>query len=235
MSFAIACRKCGALSGPSVGVCPFCKSIFDEGSGPSDLNVGVFLDLYKKGRLAHALLLGDELYKSKSPESKEPVFVLAFVQLLIEVDAPGSKIRTVISDHLLIESEDRQNLRQELFNLVELLDARSAFKKGLNDQGEITVKNLLRRWPHSAHAHFLLGAHYLWEERELQLALTHLEWAVRLRPEFLRAWAGLGLTYSKIGNAQMSNSAFQRCLALETDPAMKEEIQKQLQHLRRAA
>ncbi|MSP19165.1 MAG: hypothetical protein EXR74_06295 [Bdellovibrionales bacterium] len=115
----------------------------------------------------------------------------------------------------------------DVIDYMEIVEARNNLKKGLNDIGEIALKNLLRRSPKNIHAHFILGTHLFWKDSESTMAIPHLETCVRLHPNFLRAWGCLGAIYKKMGNAQLAQMAFQKCAAIETNQSMKEFFEKQ--------
>jgi cytochrome c-type biogenesis protein CcmH/NrfG len=105
---------------------------------------------------------------------------------------------------------------------LEILEAKNCLKKGINDAGEVMLKNVLRRSPKNVHAHFLLGTHLFWVDSESPMAIPHLETCVRLQPYFLRAWGCLGAIYKKMGNAQLAQMAFNKCASIETNPSMRE-------------
>lgn len=110
----------------------------------------------------------------------------------------------------------------ELIDYLEIVEAKGLLKNGPNDAGSLLLKNILRRSPKNVHAHFVLGAHLFWTDHEPSLAIPHLETCVRLHPNFLRAWGCLGAIYKKLGNHQLSQMAFQKCAAIETNPGMKD-------------
>ena len=94
MSFELICPNCGAPSSPSVGVCPFCKTILTSKKHSKDSPTITNINkLYSEGKLEQALLM------VKSAENKKPNllnnvrFILLYVKILIEVDGPSSKIR----------------------------------------------------------------------------------------------------------------------------------------------
>jgi len=115
----------------------------------------------------------------------------------------------------------------ELTDYLEIVEAKNNLKKGLNDTGEMMLKNLLRRSPNNLHAHFILGTHLFWADNESTMVIPHLETCVRLHPNFLRAWGCLGAIYKKMGNGQLAQMAFQKYVTIETNQGMKEFFEKQ--------
>lgn len=222
MSFDVFCKGCGAPSSPSVGICPFCKTVMVKNDGSNMKTNESFITAYKEGKLEQALSLGTEMIKIK-PELKDDLFfVFTLVKVLIESEAPSSQIRS-----LLVQAHLSAPENTEFIDYLEIVEARNVLKKGFNDSGEIMLRNLLRRSPNNVHAHFILGAHLFWMDNQPTLAITHLETCVRLHPNFLRAWGCLGAIYKKIGNEQLAQNAFQKCLNIETNEKMKEFFQKQ--------
>lgn len=217
MSFGLVCGHCGAPSGPAVGVCPYCKSVFTGGKAkkepPTVSNIRAH---YDKGELDRALSLAVALEKGKPDLLLNPRFALLFAQILIETEGPSSKARAVLQKALL-EHPGEAVLQEYL----ELLHAKANLCHGRNDAGEGALKNILQRNPHNAHAAFLLGSHLFWVEGETRAALVHLERAVKNRPNFLRALACLAALYREMGAVPQARKLFQRCAALEKEPVMK--------------
>ncbi len=222
MSFTVICSGCGAPSSPSVGICPFCKTVMASSGGEDKQSLDVLIKLYADGKLERALSLGNAMYKEKPQLKKDLLFVLTFVKVLLDSEAPSSRIRSLLAEAHLANPEST-----DLADYLEILDAKNNLKKGLNDAGEVTLKNLLRRSPNNVHARFILGAHLFWSDSESAMAIPHLETCVRLHPNFLRAWGCLGAIYKKMGNPQLAEMAFQKCVELETDQNWKEFFQKQ--------
>lgn len=221
MSFEVNCSGCGASSGPSVGICPFCKRIMTSPLDKNSEKENSVLKIYESGRLDLALSLAKKMYMS-DPESKnDPGFLLIYVKILIDSEGPTSFIQSLLAEAHLLDPK-----RKDILDYLELVEAKGYLKKGLNDTGETQLRNLLRRTPHNVQAHFILGTHLFWMDEEMQLAIPHLETCVRLAPNFLRAWGCLGAIYKKMGNSQLSMRAFQKCVDLEPNARMKEYFEK---------
>lgn len=221
MSFQLICTGCGAASGPSVGICPFCKTVM---TSPGDKNFeqeNSVTQLYEKGRVDLALSLAKKMF-SGDPESKKDVrFLVLYAKILLDTEGPTSLIKSILAEAHLIEPTN-----QDILDYLDLMEARGYLKKGINDPGEVQLRNLIRRSPNNLHAHFLLGSHLFWIDEQLQMAIPHLETCVRLSPNFLRAWGCLGAIYKKMGNPQLAMRAFQKCAELESDSEMKEYFQQ---------
>jgi predicted Zn-dependent protease len=222
MSFDVVCSGCGAPSSPSVGICPFCKTVMAANDGKEKHSIDSFIKLYNDGKLERALGLGTEMYKAKPELKSDLAFVLTFAKVLIESEGPSSKIRSVLAEAHLVTPES-----VDVIDYLEIVEAKNNLKKGLNDTGEIALKNLLRRSPKNVHAHFVLGTHLFWMDNESATAIPHLETCVRLHPNFLRAWGCLAAIYRKMGNNQLAQMAFQKCATIETNQSMKEFFEKQ--------
>lgn len=227
MSFELICTGCGAASGPSVGICPFCKTVM---TSPNDNNFeqqNSISQLYENGRLDLALTLAKKMY-NYDPESKKDVgFLLLYAKILIVTEGPTSLIKSVLSEAYLFDPSNK-----DVLDYLELIEAKSYLKKGLNDTGEVQLQNLIRRSPNNLHAHFILGTHLFWADEQSQMALPYLETCVRLSPNFLRAWGCLGAIYKKMGNPQLAMRAFQKCAELEPETKMKEYFQQQIKSLK---
>ncbi len=217
MSFDSICHGCGAPSGPSVGICPFCKTVMSVAAGTDDPSIKTLAELHQRGQLERALCLGLEMESQKPAVKNDLSFVIPYVQILIESEGPSSKIRSLLTSAQMHHPEN-----PELINYLEILAARSLLRKGPNDEGELMLRNILKRSPKNVHAHFILGAHMFWIDNESALSISHLETSVRLHPNFLRAWGCLGAIYKKLGNAPLSKMAFGKCAKLETNLKMKE-------------
>lgn len=216
MSFEQVCSGCGAASGPSVGVCPFCKTIMVSSNDGNYQQEKSVTQLYEKGRLDLALLLAKKLYSEDAESKKDVSFLMLFAKILIESEGPSSLIRSALADaHLLDPSNPN------ILDYLELMEIKRYLDKGPNDPGEVQLKNLIRRSPGNVHAHFMLGTHFYWTDDEPLMAIPHLETCVRLSPGFLRAWGCLGAIYKKLGNSQLAMRAFQKCAELETESRMK--------------
>tara|TARA_B110001454_G_scaffold218991_1_gene248976 strand:- start:10057 stop:10752 length:696 start_codon:yes stop_codon:yes gene_type:complete len=226
MSFEVICPGCGALSGPSVGVCPFCKTVMSNSSNEKFAQSKSLAEIYESGRLDLALSLARKLYL-EDPDSKTNIgFILLFVKILIETDAPSMQIRSVLSEARLIDPSNG-----DVLDYIEFIDAKNMLKKGYDDNGERQLKSILRRSPKHLQAHFLLGTHLFWIDEQTQQAIPHLETCVRLAPNHLRSWGCLGAIYRKLGNSQLAKAAFKRCIELETNVTMKSFFEKQIRDI----
>jgi len=222
MSFEIVCSGCGAPSSPSVGMCPFCKTVMAAVGGKDKQTLAAFNKLYQEGRLDRALALGNDLFKSK-PALKENIpFVLSLVKVLLESEGPSTRINGMLAEAYMQYPENA-----EITEYMEIMDAKNSLKKGVEDVGEQMLKAVLRRSPNNFHAHFILGTHMFWQKKEVASAIPHLESCVRLHPNFLRAWACLGAIYKQMGNAPLAQRAFAKCAQLETHAEMKQFFTKQ--------
>lgn len=221
MSFSLLCQSCGAASGPSVGICPFCKAVFKAKGPLENPSVKAMRDHFQKGELAQALSLGAIAEKEKPKLLENSAFVLLYAQVLLESEAPSSKIRAMLQ-RALMESPNEQALHEYL----EIVNAKSNFSREKDDAGELALKNLLQRSPQNPHAAFFLGSHLFWVEKDSRAGLVYLEQSVKNRPNFLRALACLGALYGTIGAEAKAKKIFQRCVTLEKNPEMKKYFQR---------
>jgi tetratricopeptide (TPR) repeat protein len=223
MSFEVTCSGCGAASGPSVGVCPFCKTVMASVHDKNSEQKKSVLEIYESGRLDLALAFAKKMFMSDPESKKDASFILLYVKILLETEGPTSLIKGLLAEAHLFNPKEKN-----IIDYIELVEAKDSLKKGLNDAGEIQLKNLLRRSPSNVHAHFILGTHLFWMDEQMEMAIPHLETCVRLAPKFLRAWGCLGAIYKKLGNSQLSCRAFQKCIELEPNSNMKEFFQKEI-------
>ena len=223
MSFELVCPQCGAPSSPSVGVCPFCKSVMSHEPCGDSPSIELIHRYYEQGRLESALELGSRMLKSNENLKASLNFIHTYLKVLFEAEAPISQMRSLISEALLHHPGD-----STLIDYLEILEAKRGLRKGLNDQGEVLLRALLRRSPQNAHAHFILGAHLFWTDSEPTMAIPHLEACVRLHPSFLRAWGCLGAIYKKLGHRGLAQQAFRKCLEIETEPKMRALFEQEL-------
>lgn len=227
MSFELICPGCGASSGPSVGVCPFCKTVLASVDGAESGHEGSVATIYESGKLDMALTLAKKLYETDEKLKKDVSFLLLYAKILIDTEGPTSLVRSVLAEaHLYAPSN------QEVLDYLEVMEARQYLKKGLNDNGEVRLKKLLRRSPQNVHAHFFLGTHLFWVDEQMEMAIPHLETCVRLSPNFLRAWGCLGAIYKKMGHSQLAERAFQKCLDLEPETKMREYLTREIESLK---
>lgn len=216
MNFDIVCANCGALSSPSIGVCPYCKSVMIT---DAEKKIPVIVDIKKffnDGRLEQALLLAKTLETQKSDALKSKEFALLYAQILFEADGPSTKIKSILNQALIDNSSDPQ-----LLEYLEVAEAESNLSRNKDDAGEVALSNIIRRSPENAQALFLMGTHLFWVEKDAQRALKYLEQCVRLRPNFFTAKVCLIRVYKTL---KMDDLAVRFCneFALKaTDPEMK--------------
>jgi predicted Zn-dependent protease len=229
MSFDLICSSCGAPSGPSTGVCPFCKAVLDAGAASeSDRSLNDLKRLYREGALARALALGATLESSKPKLLENVSFLVLFAKILLESEGPTTKIKGLLGKAYALKSED-----SEVTDYLEITEAKSMLVRDKDDAGEQRLKDLLRRSPDNVHALFFLGAHLFWMCDDSGTAIRLLERCVSRHPGFLRAWGCLGAIYEKLGNAPLSAKAFQRCVALESEPGMKAFFKSKVEAVKR--
>jgi cytochrome c-type biogenesis protein CcmH/NrfG len=229
MSFDLICPNCGAPSGPSVGVCPFCKTTLSGIIRKEDQTITSIRRLYRDGKIDRALVLSNVLEREKPKMLENVGFLLLFAKILIETEGATSKIRNLLTKAFLLDPEN-----EEASEYLEIIDAKTQLKKGLNDLGEQTLKNIIRRSPTNPHALFLLGTHLFWTEGLTSEAIKHLERCLEVRPNFLRAWACLGTIYRQIGQPALAVRAFRRCTALETNQRMRDYFKGMIESSRSA-
>ncbi len=215
MSFDLICSNCGATSGPSVGVCPFCKNILSSAGADESATLTSFRKAFMDGKLEVALSIGRELEKAKPKLRKDRGFAVTYAQVLIEAEAPSSQVKALIMEALMEEES------AVLQDYMDLLQAKGLLSHEAEDAGEVMIKTILRRSPRNAHANFLLGSHLFWVEKKPSEAVKYLEACVRERPNFLRAVACLGALYQTLGNGTLAEKSFRRCRDLETSVPMK--------------
>ncbi len=216
MSFDVVCEGCGAVSGPSVGMCPFCKTVqYRQGAEMAGQNSVV--EFYQKGNVELALSLAKKLYSKDEKSKKDISFLLLYAKILLETEGPDSLINSLLTEGLLLDSQN-----SELKDYLELSQARPNLKKGIDDLGELALKNILRRSPDNIHALFLLGSHLYWVDSSYISSVHYLERCVQLAPKFLRAWGCLSVVYKKLGNVQLCHRSLQKCIEIETNPNMKQ-------------
>lgn len=224
MSFEINCPNCAAPSNPSVGICPYCKTILaPKGErGKVDTTVTALKKKYREGKLGFVLRSCDQMLRNK-PKYKENVdFLIFYVKVLIQADASTSKIRTVLSWLSLYAAD---NL--EAIDLIELVEAKDQFTDEKDDLGEQKMRALIKRDPNNYLAHFLLGAHLYWVEKDYRQAIIHLEKTVQSHKGFLRAWGCLGALYKSIGQFTQGQQAFLKAAELESESSMRQFFKEQ--------
>jgi len=217
MSFNAICSNCGAPSSPSVGVCPFCKSVMTQKKSVDTPTISKLRELYIKGDIEKALLLARQAEKEKPKLLENASFILLYVQTLIETDGPSSKTKALLTQAYLKDAENAQ-----LSEYREIVEAKSHLSHEKNDMGEQALVNIMRRSPKNPHALFLLGTHLCWIENEYPRAIQLLERCVVLRPNWLKANGCLAALYIKVGNETLSQRYMRRCVTLSKDAKTKE-------------
>ncbi|MBI3324289.1 MAG: hypothetical protein HYZ92_03320 [Candidatus Omnitrophica bacterium] len=219
MNFETICQNCGAPSSPAVGVCPYCKAVMvkDREEEKRTPAISKVRSLFNEGDVEQALVLAQTLETQKPDAAKGAEFALLYAQILIEVDGPSSKTRSVLN-HALAESPSDERLVEYL----EIVEAESNLSHDNGDAGEVALANVIRRSPDSAHALFLLGSHLFWAERDTQRSLTYLQRCVQLRPNFLRAKACLAAIYKTLNLDHHAERLLKECAAKTSDRGMKE-------------
>lgn len=219
MNFEIACSNCGAVSSPVVGVCPFCKSIMTKAADGTkqDASVPFIQSLYDDGKLEQALALA-AAFEKQDPESvKNANFVLLYVQIQLEVDAPSSKTRSILNQALVANPS-----HPDLLEYLEVVEAEFHLTRESGNEGEVALANIIRRSPKNVHALFLLGRYLFWVEGDPQRALKYLESCVRLRPNFIRAKACLAAVYNALNMKDVAARLMSECSAKASDSSTKE-------------
>ena len=96
MSFELVCESCGALSGPSVGMCPFCKSVLSrpdsEITGQDSL-----LQMYNSGRVDISLNLASKIFQENPKAKQDLSFLMLYVKILVETEGPSSLINSLLT------------------------------------------------------------------------------------------------------------------------------------------
>ncbi len=218
MSFDFVCESCGAPSSPSTGICPYCKSRFSK-SDKEVPAVTSIKELYAAGRYVEALAAAEFVEKKNSEESSKSEFVLLYVQILLDCDAPIYKMQSLLN--VLLMQEPQNKAAREYLDIVQ---ANSALRPGCVDPGEIALRKVLSDSPNNVHALFLLGAHLFWEENNLVESARLMEKCVMLRPNMKRSWGCLAALYKKQGNKVLQKKAAEKFLSLETSPKIRQFI-----------
>lgn len=222
MAFPIVCYNCGAPSGPSVGVCPYCKS--PQASAKGDSASAVELQkMYDDGMFERALPLANQAYQSKPELKKDLNFMLLYAKIMLNCEAPSSRVRSIMAEIYTYYPQ-----QPDVMNYIEILEARLQLKKGAGDSGELLLKGVLRKSPENFHANFFLGTHYVWTEAQPMIALPYLETCVRIMPKSVRSWGCLGAAYRQLGQETAAVNAFQKAMALETSSDMKKFFEEQI-------
>jgi len=216
MSFETVCSGCGAPSSPSVGVCPFCKCIMTNKKSKDAPTISKIRELFDAGDIEKSLLLARQAEEKNPKLLDNAAFLLLYIQILIEADAPSSKVRALLTQSYLKDVENAQ-----LSEYREILEAKNNLSHEKNDIGEQALENIIRRSPKNAHALFLLGSHLCWVENEYARAIQLLERCVVLRPNWLKANGCLTALYSKTDNEVLTQKYIRRCVTLSKDARTK--------------
>ncbi len=217
MNFEIVCSHCGASSSSAVGVCPYCKSVMVSEEEKENPSITKIKNYYSEGNLNQSLLLADQLASSKPEMLTNANFVLLYVQILLEADAPSGKIKSI-----LLHALNDNPAHPQLLEYIELAECESNLSHEKDDAGEIGLANIIRRSPGNVHALFILGAHLFWIEKDTQRALRYLEQCVRQRPNFVRAKACLAAVYKDLNMIDYAARLMKECAAQTTNKSTKE-------------
>ncbi len=216
MSFDIVCANCGAQSSPTIGVCPYCKSVMTTEAEKKTPAIGSIKKSFNDGQLERALSLA-KILETQNPDSlKSREFVLLYTQILLEAEGPSTKIKSLLNQALIENPSDPQ-----LLEYLEVAEAESNLSREKDDVGEISLSNIIRRSPENVHALFLFGSHLFWVEKDAQRALRYLEQCVRLRPNFFRAKACLAAVYKALKMDDLAVRFCNECASKASDPEMK--------------
>lgn len=218
MSFDIACKSCGALSSPSTGTCPYCKSVIAPSKKlEKELpHVKHLKEYYGKGKVAEALYVGKKIWDENDKAKKSVTFISIFTRVLFECEAYPALLMSVIAQNQFLDKPS-----PEVSLIKDIIVAKSQLEKGKNDPGEVMLRKILAAHPKDPYANFVLGAHLFFVEEDLRNSIIHLEKSVKAYPNFLRAWGCLGSIYKKIGNEALAARSFKQAIKLESDPKMK--------------
>jgi len=151
MSFEAVCSNCGAPSGLSVGICPFCKSIMSGSQGTEYSGLNKLKEVYFAGHIDQALFMASAMCKANPDLKSDLQFVQIFVKILFETEGPSSQIRGLLAAALLTFPDN-----PALLDDLEVIEAKNRLIKGIDDPGELALRTVLRRSPHHVHAHFIL-------------------------------------------------------------------------------
>jgi len=227
MSFNIECNSCGATSGPSVGICPFCKSVMVNKNFKGSPTISKLKTMYNDGDIAGALSLFRQSERSQTKLTHNLNFILLGVKILLELEGGESNIRRLINNGLMTDPE-----HAELNDYLEILNAKALMTEILNDEGEQQLLAVIRRSPQNYHALFTLGAHQFWVDGVSSTAIRYLERCVKIRPQFLRAWGCLGAIYEEFENPNLAARAYRNCIKLESDAKMKAFFKQKVKELK---
>jgi len=222
MSFELHCETCGAPSGPSVGICPYCKTSFANAVA-SNPAMASLKDAYEKGLLKQALSQALALKDSEQMQN-DPTFLCLYGKILIEAEGPSAQIKSCFAKAAALNSA----VAPEAQLYIDMLSAKSMFREGLNDPGEQWFKKMLAEHPNNPHLLFIMGAHLFWVDRETQDSSRYLEQCVQLHPNFARAWGCLFAVYKFLKSEANMKRCGREFLRLEDDLRMKKYIEEQM-------
>jgi len=228
MSFQTVCDNCGATSGPSLGICPYCKSVM-TGAGLEKSQTPAYstlLKLYSKGQIESALTYIQEVLRSTEKYEDDPALLLLCSKIMIESEGPNGRTRALLGMALMKSPNNT-----EINDYLEIIQARFELSSDNCQKGVEILERVLRHSPENPHALFTLGAHLFWHDKNSVAAIPYLERCLRVRPQFLRAWACLAAISKELDNPQLAATAFQKCVALETNGKMRKFFQEQLELL----
>jgi tetratricopeptide (TPR) repeat protein len=225
MSFEIECPSCGALSSPSLGACPYCKTVIAptkkmEKDKPL---VSQIKKYYTESKMQEALYIGHKLWKENEKAQTSPGFLVLFAKVLFETESYPAILNSVLGQAAFIKQ-----VPPELTEIKEIIVARGNLTVGRNDFGEIQLMDIIKRNPKSAYAHFVLGTHLYFTENDLRESIFHLEECVKHHPKFLRAWGCLGAIYKALGKDALAARAFREAAKLENNRKMKDFFKSQV-------
>ena len=216
MSFEVVCSQCGAASGPSVGTCPFCKTVLVSDTHKANPAVNRLKSLFDKGQMEDALLSVREITENIEKYGDDSTLLLLCAKVLFETEAPTGQIKTMLVKASLVEPDN-----SDITDFMSLLHAKTEMSFGSREHAKQILWSLLQRNPDHVHAHFLAGVFLNSKDQNPVLAIQHLEKCVSLRPNFIRAWGCLAAIARKLGHKNLAERALNKCVGLETNGSMK--------------
>ena len=194
MSFETSCSTCGAPSGPSVGVCPYCKTPFTSVK-PANPALSSMRDAFQQGRLQEALAQGSAM-KNLPKYSDDGEFLVLWGKVLFESEGPGGTVASIFAKAAAAGGDHADEA--QLYFLISA--ANSELRRGLNDPGENKLQTLLQSHPQNPHILFTLGTHLFWVDQSSDQAMRYLELCVQARPAMPRAWGCLFAIHKSRGD-----------------------------------
>jgi tetratricopeptide (TPR) repeat protein len=178
---------------------------------------------YEEGHLSDALTLMTSLEKADTKSLDDLSTVILYLQILFECEGPLSKINSLVASTLIKNPNEPR-----LLEFLDLSKAKTLLNSHALESGLQALGSVIQRSPSNYLALFILGTTLHWEKKDDINAIKYLEKCVAIRPQLLRAWACLGVAYKGIDNHSLATRAFQKCIALETNPQMKAYFQSQI-------